>query len=351
MPISFIIPIQSFKACLKLTLNAIGALEGLDQDAYEILIIQNGQFCPPPDWVLNNSKIVCVHETESSIPKARNIGFSVSQFDQVAYLDEDSICPPDWLLEVREFFKCKNVGAYQSPSRNKDRVVRFEEFYTKNNLYRGVIFFDTGASCFKREAMTDVVGFDESFKRVEDLDIAMRLVRRGWMIAFGSIVVPGEDSPRLYKKLINLYESSFHSIRLHLKHELPYKAKIFPSSFSLRAKKPHLSVILDRLFFYLLKPSPVEKCPQKRQKKYVIFFLNKGKSTLIRGNVNVMLTLDSVIFLVGRNNVFSTKDCYTYSKIFESDKFIELDMQNILDQEFLEKLSPYLWQDEKKVTL
>jgi glycosyltransferase involved in cell wall biosynthesis len=343
MRVSFIIPVQKFKACLLETLKAVGELQGLSKENYEILVIQNGPKASIPSWIKDNGQVQCFHVKESSIPKARNFGLHHGQFEYVCYLDEDSVCSPKWLEEALYFVSHKNVGAYQSPSWRKNKILRFEEHYLKTELFNGTILFDTGASFFKKEALLAVEGFDETFKRVEDLDLAMRLANNGWIISYGTLVVGGTDRPSTLQGIYNFVESIFHSKRLVQKHHLLAEMKVFPKDFRLIAKRPPLKKLIERTLFYLFRPSKNTQTSLQMKSRYVVIFLdNKGKSFLIKSRFCILITVDAVIFILDKFRVFTTTDKYIYAAVLSSEKKIELELDSIQDKAFIERIIPFM---------
>ena len=352
MHISFVIPVVSFKPILQETLTSIFSLDGVDAVICEVLIIQNGDPQIPPDWVSMNPLIRCIHEPEKSIPKARNIGLNASQGNFIAYFDEDSVCPSGWLREALSFFQSKNVGAYQSPSKVQDEIIRFEENYLSRHEFQGIIFFDTAASLFRREALIDVGGFDESFKRVEDLDMGTKLSRRGWVIAFGTQVVEGRDSNSFLKALWAHLQSVFHSKRLHIKYQIRIPTKIISPDFRLFGKKTKSGGSFERLLFYLLRPRNVKRFDLKSCFRFAMIFLDyEGRSHLIKNRFSILLTTNTVILLIDWRLILASNDPYFYQLVSHSDKLVTVEMSQVEDQEFLKKLATHFISGNGPVSL
>lgn len=341
--LSFIIPLVRFKCHLEDTIKAISHLKGLEDRPYEILLIQNGPPRPVPSWLANFPQITVIHHPQKSIPQARNRGIKAAQAPLVIFLDEDSVCPPQWLEQGLRFLASPHMAAYQSPSRRGKEIIRHEDFYTKLKQYQGLLLFDTGASIFKKEALLEVGGFDESFKRVEDNDLATRLSRRGWMLAYGSLVVGGEETPPFLQQWQARLESIKQVKRLYQKFEIPLQTKIFSSNFQWGGKFSRSESLLNRLLLWLMPASAVTPIEQKPSLRFMSVFIDSsGKSRMLKARLGVLFTRQEIIFLIGQTAALSTQDQYLYQLFFEAQKLVNVELDQIQDENFVRTLSIYL---------
>jgi len=139
------------------------------------------------------------------MPQARNEGIAASSGDIIAFIDDDSMVYPEWLLSLVEAYQDETVGAAGG------RIVRRPEPYCDQisgtpNLSitpSGIVIaqnvdlvstaqieVDHLIGCnmsFRREALEQVGGFDPNYTLTnlrEETDLCVRVKKAGWRIVF-----------------------------------------------------------------------------------------------------------------------------------------------------------------------
>jgi GT2 family glycosyltransferase len=139
------------------------------------------------------------------MPRARNEGIAVSSGDIIAFIDDDSMVYPEWLVSLVETYQDESVGAAGG------RVVRRPEPYCDQmsgtpNLSvtaAGIVIaqhvdlvstaqieVDHLIGCnmsFRREALEQVGGFDPNYRATnlrEETDLCVRVKKADWRIVF-----------------------------------------------------------------------------------------------------------------------------------------------------------------------
>lgn len=151
---------------------------------------------------INNfsGNILRIFIKEKSAGKARNIGIKNAKNDNIIFIDDDVILPPNFLENYRKYLTINiNVDAIAgrvSSSENDINPYLPKEFNDKNVgfLFRPMNYefklenADLG-SCnmfIKKEVFNKLKGFDEKMKRLEDSDLSCRFQKAG----FKSIYLP-----------------------------------------------------------------------------------------------------------------------------------------------------------------
>lgn len=186
--ISIIVPTHNRPDMLKDAIQSI--LDQTLQD-FEIVIVNDaGQDVSDVVQSFNSSKLVYLsHETNKGLAAARNTGISAAKGKYIAYLDDDDIFYPEHLETLVTFLResGENV-AYTDAFRahqhlQGDRYVTYykdipysHDFDNDRILYKNfvpVLCFMHEKGCFERCGM-----FDESFTRLEDWELWLRMSRQ-----------------------------------------------------------------------------------------------------------------------------------------------------------------------------
>jgi glycosyltransferase involved in cell wall biosynthesis len=126
------------------------------------------------------------HEENRGQSVARNTGIENASGEYVLFLDSDDILYPraaETLIEAMESQPYECAGAFAST-----KLVKSNGRVTKRDVPDGVLTEPTfknaraigGLSCrmFRRNALEDVGGFDESLSRRVDLDLYLKLLKK-----------------------------------------------------------------------------------------------------------------------------------------------------------------------------
>jgi glycogen(starch) synthase len=152
-------------------------------------------------------KILRCHE--ANLSQSRNIGISASAGDVVAFIDDDAIPEPDWLLRIATAFNSSsNVGVFGGALRDNtgfgyqalvtccDRFGSSYKFKTASfAIKQGCVdtlpgkerfLTPTGAnSAFLLNAIRDVGGFDEFFEYfLDETDLCLRILEKGYRCVY-----------------------------------------------------------------------------------------------------------------------------------------------------------------------
>lgn len=158
------------------------------------------------DIYRNNPKIRYIqHERNKNGSAARNTGIIASKGDYITFLDDDDFFLKDRLeilvnalndnLEYNAVYSslviCKN-----------NNIIVYKEANKSGNLQKDVLmlnsFFRTGSNMFfRKKALLEINGFDESFKRHQDLEVFVRYFRNNKILAVNELLVVKDNDSRI----------------------------------------------------------------------------------------------------------------------------------------------------------
>lgn len=145
------------------------------------------------------------HCPDPNISRARNIALGIALGEIVAFCDDDAVPEPDWLCRLVEPFADPWVGAAGGIVRGRDGIciqcggAMFDRTAEQHKLHDlgpeqpmrifppqpdWQVGFMGVNSAFRRTAITQIGGFDESYHYfLDETDALMRLGRAGWSVA------------------------------------------------------------------------------------------------------------------------------------------------------------------------
>jgi exo-beta-1,3-glucanase (GH17 family)/cellulose synthase/poly-beta-1,6-N-acetylglucosamine synthase-like glycosyltransferase len=160
-----------------------------------------------------------------------------SDAEVIATIDADYVVEPDWLKHLVPLFADSRVGFVQSPQDHRDGA-RSPMHRAMNAEYAG--FFDIGmvqrnefnaivmhgTMCLMRRAALESVGGWSSDTIVEDTDLGLAMLERGWLAhytnrRYGYGLLP--DTFEAYKRQRQRWAfGGFQLLRKHWRHLLPW---------------------------------------------------------------------------------------------------------------------------------
>jgi glycosyltransferase involved in cell wall biosynthesis len=161
-------------------------------------------------------KLVILEQTQSGPAAARNRALKAAQGELILFLDDDVFPIPELIdLHVQHHLQNPNlvvIGPMEPPADfERPFWVRWEEDML-DKQYRDMIAgawevtwrqFYTGNCSVRREKIEQVGGFNESFKRAEDVEMALRLEDIGMQFAFEPKAIGYHYATRTYQSWEN----------------------------------------------------------------------------------------------------------------------------------------------------
>jgi exo-beta-1,3-glucanase (GH17 family)/glycosyltransferase involved in cell wall biosynthesis len=229
---------------LKTTLDAVARL---DYPNFECVLVINNT----PDPALwrpieehcaalgERFKFVRVEDLAGFKAGALRVAFAHTAADAeiIGCIDADYVVEPDWLKDLTPLFADSRVGFVQSPQDHRDGT-RSPMHRAMNAEYAG--FFDIGmvqrnefnaiimhgTMCLMRRAAIESAGGWSSDTIVEDTDLGLAMLQRGWLAhytnrRYGYGLLP--DTFEAYKRQRQRWAfGGFQLLRKHWRHLLPW---------------------------------------------------------------------------------------------------------------------------------
>jgi len=194
--ISFIVPAHNEQACLGRTLSAIHTSAKAVGRPYEVIVVDDGSTDGTPAMLAGMKTspvdLTVIRQGQSGPALARNRGAAVATGEVLAFLDDDTLAPPGWLLALNSAFddhpEAQGIGAPPSPvtpnGLDKRRVGNGSGSDASMPLaFEPQKWISTHNLAVQRSAFEAVRGFlPESVCQDEDLDFLYRLLQQGFVL-------------------------------------------------------------------------------------------------------------------------------------------------------------------------
>ena len=319
--VSVIIPTYKRSEYITRAINSV--LSQTYQD-YELIVVDDNN--PDTDerkelekimsiYKENQNVIYIQHEKNKNGAAARNTGIRIAKGEYITFLDDDDFYLKDRLqVMVNALNDNPEYGAaYTAGMVLNEKIFYAEKF---GNLQKKILeqhsFFRTGSNLFFRaEVLKQLNGFDESFKRHQDLEIMVRFFEKFKILNINKILVVKDDSSRInmldIKKTIRTKEQYIKTFEEYI-NKYEDKNDIIKTNYidllriALKQK--------DKRYYYLLKRKVLKygKFGIKLKAKEIIYFYFKPfvqiakKIKKLIFKINFILLDDEIKKEVNRRN-------------------------------------------------
>jgi len=197
--VSIIVPVHKLDACLR---RCIRSLEEVDfpDERYEIIVVTDGV---EQGGFFDGLRVRVIPMDRAGPAAARNVGASQAQGEFLAFTDSDCLVQAGWLQELLRCFDHRDVagvgGAQLSPPDDTSFGKSVQTFFVaisfiggytrKHEDVRPVEHNPSCNVCYRRSAFEQEGGFDPSLFPGEDLDLDLRLRRRGHRLMYNPAAV------------------------------------------------------------------------------------------------------------------------------------------------------------------
>ena len=230
---------SNIKDCVQSILNATGG-------KVEIIVVDDGSTDQTPQLLLRFQNQIRVITTNGLGPAlARNIAVSKTQKDFIAFADADCVVRPDWLTNlVGEFSKADTtyvaIGGAQLThphanhwdrfhSKFMERMGFISDYIHQNQDIREVNHNPTCNVLYQRAVLEEIGGFDDELWPCEDLDLDIRLKKKGYRLLFTPLAKIEHHRPDSFRKFMKMmFRYGFGHAQLIKKHGPCQKIHVVP---------------------------------------------------------------------------------------------------------------------------
>jgi len=217
--ISIIVPVKDEEKVVGRLLHAFLNVN-YPPEKREIVIVEDGSVDKTVDICTeyaelypNQVRLLCRSVSDGK-PSALNYGLKHVRGEIVAVFDADNVPESDALLKVAECFEDSSIAAVQgrSCSINADenmlsKFISYEEAVRYETYLRGKdvlnLFVPITGSCYfiRKDVLLDIGGWDNECLS-EDMEMALRLTKRGYRIKYAPQVRSWQENPVSLSQLI-----------------------------------------------------------------------------------------------------------------------------------------------------
>jgi GT2 family glycosyltransferase len=211
MRATVVIPTYERPDALRATIDSVCTQTFTD---YDVIVVDDGSISNEQHEVLSEisssyERVRIMRQENRGPAAARNEGWRAVEADVVLFTDDDCIVPSDWIEQLVTAFE-PEIGAVGGPlvpaeTVREKPVARLHEFRNENvyNLHDEPIVGDDDLSmggtaniAYRREALVEVDGFDESFPVAagEDADLQKRVSDAGYRMKYVPVPVEHNDT-------------------------------------------------------------------------------------------------------------------------------------------------------------
>lgn len=218
--ISIVIPTYNRLGRLRRVLTALGR-QTLSCTDFEVIVVSDGSTDGTDDFLESAQFPFCLRfssQTNAGPAVARNRGVSMARGNLLVFIDDDVVAHPDLVQQHRKAHEGGTdrlvvVGPMLTPPDHRQSpFVRWEQAMLCKQyeaMNRGVYQathrqFYTGNASVSREFFLSVGGFDERYRRAEDVELAHRMHRNGAQFVFNRFAIGQHYAERSFRAWVGI---------------------------------------------------------------------------------------------------------------------------------------------------
>jgi glycosyltransferase involved in cell wall biosynthesis len=190
--VSIIVIVYNMKDTIEQCLASLMTLN-YPPDRREVVVVDGGSTDGTQE-LARQFRVKLVVEGQPGRGYARNAGIDHAKGDIVAFIDADCVAAKDWLLHHVPHYANPRIGAVGGSITNPNldatgiytvvnHYVNFAEF-DERAARRYMYHIPTCNASYRKTAVEEVGGFEETAHRYEDYILSQQLIKKGYQIVF-----------------------------------------------------------------------------------------------------------------------------------------------------------------------
>ena len=249
--ISVIVPTYNRRERLHRTLSGL-AQQQLDGVTFETIVVSDGSTDDTDEYLESSSvpiDVVALRQENSGPAAARNRGIRAARGELCVFIDDDIVPDPRLLVSHYEAHQESSgslvtIGPMLTPTDAKlnpwvdwEQRMLYKQYDTlrDKSMQTTSRQFYTGNTAIRREHLVAAGGFDESFRRAEDVELAYRLAEAGVEFTFIDTAVGFHYAERSFDSWRgNAFEYGRNDVAFALRGGQPWMLPLIARQFDAR---------------------------------------------------------------------------------------------------------------------
>ena len=219
--------------------KCLESLSSLDHPSHEIIVVDDGSTDGTAEICQTFSGVKVIRLDRGGPSRARNTGVRKARGKFVAFTDSDCSVDSQWLKELEKGFIGPDVagvgGDQVSPADESEMGKRIQEFlkisgFVTRYIQTEAAFGETthNASCnsaYRKIIFEEIGGFDEEQFPGEDLELDLKISRKGYRLIYNPAALVGHYRPGTYREFCRMMRrygaGEWHLVKKHGFFRLP----------------------------------------------------------------------------------------------------------------------------------
>jgi len=223
--VSVIVPAYNTEGTIEECVRSLLALR-YPREKIELRVVDNDSSDGTAEALSRyQDRLVLVRERTRGAAAARNAGLAGAEGEVVAFTDADCVVDPDWLRHLVVPLRDPDVGIAGGTILARQPANYIERFGEAIHDHRKSIevfrppYAITMNWASRREVLLQVGGFDERFRRCQDVDLSYRVIQSGYTLAFAPEAVTRHRNEQSLAGLFREgFVHGFYSVQARKRH-------------------------------------------------------------------------------------------------------------------------------------
>ncbi len=201
--VSIVLPVYNAQRTIE---DCVASLERQDYPTTELIVVNDGSTDETSvilERLSNRYKMTILNTPRRGRSEAKNLGMTHAQGRVLAFAEADAKCGEHWISDAIEHLE-SDVGGVVGPRYcwSTDTSVSKAIDLKLRLRYHDPSFEPTTGWVFAKRVLLDIQGFDPRLVVAEDRDVGIRILRKGYRLAFAPHSIIYHTEPRSMTELV-----------------------------------------------------------------------------------------------------------------------------------------------------